>query len=271
MNLDKTNVCFSKGVKSDRRARITQLLDIREILLYDKYLGLPTFVGRSRQKPFLFIVDRIKKRLSGSMDRLVSWAGREVLIKAVAQAIPTYAMSVFKLPTNLCHMIQSTINRFWWGYSTEKKKIHWVRSEVLCKAKTMGGLGFREMAAFNDALLAKQFWRLAKFENTLVASLLKARYFPHGNIFEAELGLYPSFTWRSILGARDLVVKGSRWLVGDGSTLNIWDSRWLPRPTSFAPYTPKPPEGSISKVSDLIDYERGAWKRSFNSGVVFTR
>jgi len=119
----------------------------------------------------------------------------------------------------------------------------------------MGGLGFCEMEAFDDALLAKQFWRLAKSENTLVASLLKARYFPNFNIFKAELGSHPSFTWRSILSARTLVVKGSRWLVGDGATLDIWHSRWLPRPITFAPYTPKPSGGSISKVSDLIDYE----------------
>ena len=190
----------------------------------------------------------------------MSWASREVLIKVVAQAIPTYAMSVFKLPTNLCNAIQSTINRFWWGYSTEKKKIHWVNSEVLCTNKNMGGLGFREMEAFNNALLAKQFWRMAKSDNTLVVSLLKARYFPDCNIFEAGLGSHPSFTWRSILSARDLVVKGSRWLIGDGATLDIWNSGWLSRPFTFAPYTPKPHDGSITKVSDLIDYEQAKWK-----------
>jgi len=116
------------------------------------------------------------------------------------------------------------------------------------------------MEAFNDALLAKQFWGLTKSENTLVASLLKARYFPNCNIFEAGLGSHMSFTWRSILGARDVVVKGSRWLVGNGASLDIWNSRWLPRPLTFAPYSPKPSCGSISKVSDLIDFEHVRWK-----------
>ena len=72
VNFSKTNVMFSKGVKPDKRARITQMLNIREALSHEKYLGLPTFVGTSRRKPLLFIVDRIKKRLSSWMDRLVS-------------------------------------------------------------------------------------------------------------------------------------------------------------------------------------------------------
>lgn len=96
VNFNQTNVMFSKGVKASSRRRITHSLDIRKVLLHDKYSGLPNFVGRSRKKAFLFIIDRIKKQLSSWMDRLVSWAGKEVLIKVVAQAIPTYVMSVFR-------------------------------------------------------------------------------------------------------------------------------------------------------------------------------
>jgi len=96
INLSKTNVLFSKGAKDDKRAQITHTQDIREVSSHDKYLGLLTFNGRPRKKPFLFIVDRIKKRLTSWMDRMMSWAGREVPIK------------VFKLPSEICHTIQTT-------------------------------------------------------------------------------------------------------------------------------------------------------------------
>ena len=125
------------------RMGITTSLDIREVLSHEKYFGLPTTIGRSKKKPFLFIFDRIKKRLSSWMERLVSWAGRKVLIKAVAQAIPTYSMSVFKFSQELCNNIHATISKFW--FSRLK----------LCQRKEDGVLGFRDMKTFNDALLAK--------------------------------------------------------------------------------------------------------------------
>ena len=81
------------------------------------------------------------------------------------------------------------------------------------------------MEAFNDALLDKQFWRFLRNDSSLQVDILKAKYFPHGDIFQATLGLRPSFTWHSILGAKDVILKGSRWLIGNGNSLNIWDSR----------------------------------------------
>lgn len=123
INCDKSSVLFSKGVTQWVRDEITLEMDIREVLAQEKYLGLPVYVGRSKKKAFLPIKDRIEKRLSSWMDKFVSWAGRKVLIKAVAQAIPTYAMSVFKFPKEMCSSIQALINRFWWGHDSNSKKI----------------------------------------------------------------------------------------------------------------------------------------------------
>jgi len=144
------------------------------------------------------------------MDKLVSWAGRQVFIKVVAQAILTYAMSVFKLPRDLCSSIQSMINKFWWGNNKRGRPIYWAKAEKLLDRKLDGGLRFRDMACFNDALLAQQFWRLLKSPNSLVSHILKAKYFLNCSILEADLGYRPSFTWRSILGVHSLVIKGAR-------------------------------------------------------------
>jgi len=166
------------------------------------------------------------------MNKLVSWAGKEVLIKAVAQAIPTYGMNTFKLPKDLCSSIQAMINCFWWSHDPYKRKIHWVGSAKLYDKKEDGGLGFRNLEYFNDALLTKQVSRLIQDKYSLVARIFKTKYYPASDILSARLGSNPSYTWRSLHGVKWVIEKGSRWIVGDGSSLKAWTARWLPRLTS---------------------------------------
>ena len=81
--------------------------------------------------------------------------GKEILLKAVAQSIPVFAMSVFCLPKGVCKDIMDVIAQYWWGDDEENKKMHWFSWWKLCIPKCDGGLGFRDLHSFNLALLAK--------------------------------------------------------------------------------------------------------------------
>ena len=83
------------------------------IKLREKYLGLPSLVGRNKKNTFNSIKDKLRNKLVGWKEKLLSKAGKEVLIKVVAQAIPTYTISVFKLPDSLCEDLTSMIRNFW--------------------------------------------------------------------------------------------------------------------------------------------------------------
>ena len=119
-------VFFSSNTQHDTYAAIAAFLGVLSVQQYEKYLSLPALVGRNKKKSFSVIKERIWKKLKGWKEKLLSQAGREVLIKAIIQVIPTYTMSCFKLPKSLVQEIESLIRKFWWGYRGEQRKIHWI-------------------------------------------------------------------------------------------------------------------------------------------------
>ena len=99
------------------------------------------------------------------------------------------------------------IRKFWWGYSGDGRKVHWVKQERLCQAKEVGGMGFKEIEKFNKALLAKQVWQMLKYPESLCHRVFKARFFPDCSILEATSLTGGSYAWKSILSAGDVVRK----------------------------------------------------------------
>ena len=208
VNFDKTDVVFSKCVETNRRQEIVALLGVKEVVKHEKYLGLPTVIGRSKKEIFASIRERIWKKTQGWKEKLLSKPGKEVLLKAVVQAIPTYMMSTFKIPEGLIDEIHALMARFWWGSSDTHRKMHWSSWATLCKPKAMGGLGFRNLHVFSQALLAKQIWRLHTNPTSLLHKMLKARYFKNDDILSARRGFDPSYSWRSLWGAKSLLLEG---------------------------------------------------------------
>ncbi|KAL9451496.1 hypothetical protein AB3S75_013125 [Citrus x aurantiifolia] len=159
-------------------------------------------------------------------------------------------MSVFKIPLAVSNDIQRVITRFWWSSKEDKKGIHWLKWEKISHVKIRGGLGFKDFSSFNQALVVTQWWRLLQKPNSLVAKILKVRYFRHADFMEAKLGSNPSFIWRSILWGRKILQQGTRWRVGNGNQALVMGSNWIPRPSRPTFTSSLPPN---TKVSDLID------------------
>ncbi|KAH9784956.1 reverse transcriptase domain-containing protein [Citrus sinensis] len=208
-NYDKSSMFFSGNTSSGAIAAIKNIFQLNVVSRHEKYLGPPSMIGRKRSGFFNDIKLRVSSKITNWQHKFFSCGGKEVLIKAVAQAVPAYAMSVFKLPLSTCNDIQ-------------------------------------------QALVAKQSWRIIQFPNSLMARVLQARYFKSGQFLNARLGSKPSFIWRSILWGRQVIHKGIRWRIGNGEQVEVYKGNWMPRPTSFKPVSP-PSLPIDSRVSDLIN------------------
>jgi hypothetical protein len=102
INFDKSSIMFSENTKARQRAQVLGELNIQSEARTEKYLGLPVYVGRSINKTFQYLKERLWKKIQGWMERLLSKAGKDILIKACAQAIPIFAMTCFDLTKELC-------------------------------------------------------------------------------------------------------------------------------------------------------------------------
>ncbi|XP_074266286.1 uncharacterized protein LOC141588759 [Silene latifolia] len=258
---EKTTVCFSKGTTTRRKERVAAVLGVKVVNEHDKYLGLPTVIGHSKQLLSKVIRDKLNNKMQGWRGMLFSRAGKEILIKAVAQSIPTYAMSVFKLPSNFCDELRSIVSRFWWGSNNGKRRIPWVAWSHMCRAKANGGMGFRDFAKFNLALLAKQAWRLVNEDGSLMARILKAKYFPSCSFMEANLGVSPSYTWRSICESKIVMRLGLRKSIGGGENTSVWLDPWIPGTETRRVISPRREADVNMKVGELMVQGERRWDR----------
>ena len=94
-NFEKSSIFFSPNVNENLRSTIWSETHFPTIAFLEKYLGLPTMIGRSKNGAMQSLKDRVLKRVKGWKEKLLSTGGKEVLIKAVAQAIPIYIISCF--------------------------------------------------------------------------------------------------------------------------------------------------------------------------------
>ncbi|XP_031121085.1 uncharacterized protein LOC116024331 [Ipomoea triloba] len=257
----KSSVCFSRNTYPADREEVVAVLGVSQAANFGRYLGLPSFVGRNKRAVFSYIEDKIKQRIGSWNKGLISRAGKEVLLKSVAQSMPTFSMSVFMLPHSVCQSIERVMNRYWWG-SGGDRSIHWMAWDQLCVPKKYGGLGFKDLRAFNLAMLGKQAWRFLTNPQSLVARIYKARYYPKTTFVDATIGGCPSFCWRSIMAAHELICSGVRRRIGNGNTTLIWGHPWLPDDPSPMIMSDMPPLLNGSLVSGLVDPATNTWDQS---------
>ncbi|KAA3479130.1 reverse transcriptase [Gossypium australe] len=222
VNFEKSTVFFSSNTGSEDKRIVSRMLGVRCSNDPERYLGLPNMVGKRKNEAFQNLKDRFKHKIDNWSTRLLSQEGKE------------------KGPN--------------------QRGIHWCLWKELCVSKEKWGLGFRKLDQYNIALLAKQGWRLFNYSNSLLAQVLKAKYYPNSDFLHAQLGNVPSLTWRSVWAAKGLLAIGLCWRVGKGDQISVWEDNWI-LGGSILSSTNTDTNTEIKLVADLIEANTRRWNR----------
>ena len=144
-----------------------------------------------------------------------------------------------------------------------------MRWEKLCSSKLLGGIGFRDLHQFNDALLGKQVWHLFHEKETLSYKVFNTKYFPSSDIFGVVLNPRCSFAWKSIKQVREMISNGARWRIEDGKDIWIWQHRWIPSSGSGKVLSPRL-DYSWEVVQDLFIPGTKNWDPSLLIDIFFS-
>jgi hypothetical protein len=212
---------FSKNCRHFVKRAIKIILNLPLILAKAKYLGIPLFMHRKKKDTFIELKDRIFATIIGWTARLLSQAARTTFVTSVANAIPTYIMSLFLLPKYFCSEINTLIQKFWWGFPQEKNhKLSFLSWDNICSPKASGGLGLRSIEFQNSSLLARLGWKMTTNQPLLWVDALRGKYLQHGISFlNAPFNSLSSRIWKGLLKNRKVVELGA--CISISNDLNI--------------------------------------------------
>ncbi|XP_059658396.1 uncharacterized protein LOC132304678 [Cornus florida] len=268
ISLEKSCLFFSPNTSDVQKNICRSFLGISIVDWSNTYLGLPAVVGRSKTSALNFISQRVSKKISSLKGCLLSKADREIIVKTVLAALPTSSMHCFRHPKKNCQLLSSAFLNFWWSGLEKSNKIKWISWEALCQSMESGGLGFKNVEAFNLALLAKLAWRMESSDGSLLFRSLKQKYFKDCSFVEAPNRPSASWVWKSVLSARAVIKKGMKWQIGDGASVQCWKDNWLPNIKNSS-VTSSSTGAIVSLLVDLIHHDVHRWNsdlvsRSFN-------
>jgi hypothetical protein len=235
VNFWKSNI-MGVNVSQDFMRLSSIFLNCRVGSIPFKYLGLPVGANPRKASTWEPLVQSLRKRLGGWTNRFVSLGGRITLLNSVLNAIPIFYLSFIKIPVKVWKSIKRIQREFLWGGRGGRRKINWVKWELVCQPKRSGGLGVRDIRAVNISLLAKWRWRLLTKENSLWQQVIIGKY-GDSVLGRVEMGedckpWFSSSWWRDICSIginldRNWFSLGVAKNLGNGGSTRFWEDIWV--------------------------------------------
>lgn len=193
-----------------------------------RYLGLPLMYRKLRLPDYRPLIDKISANFRCWSVRALSVAGRRQLLSSVIYGLINFWTSAFILPKNCIRKIESLCSQFLWGGTEMKRSIVKVAWKTVVLPKKEGGLGLRDISAWNKTLCLKLVWRLFTAKDSLWAAWVKEYRIKGENFWAIDATKASSSPWRSILSLRGLAAGFLKAKLGNGQQISFWYDHWTP-------------------------------------------
>ena len=166
LNVQKSHLIISRSAQG-LREEMLEVLGFQEGVLPMRYLGLPLLSSRLTVADCNPLLLKIDKRIAGWEGMALSYAGRVQIIKSVLLSLSLYWSSAFILPKKVTNEIEKRLRTFLWKGTTNSgyAKVAW---KDLCRPKDEGGLGFKDIAILNRALMTKKLCDIIRCDSTSI-------------------------------------------------------------------------------------------------------
>lgn len=124
-----------------------------------KYLGLPLDSMKLKKTDWNPVIHMVQTRLSMWQGSLLSVAGRLTLIKSTLASMPIYFMSLFVMPEQVRHSLETHIGRFLWNGKSAWRYMAKVPWQLICEPWENRGLAIKPLKLQNIGLLMNWIWK----------------------------------------------------------------------------------------------------------------
>ncbi|KAK9217059.1 hypothetical protein WN943_005684 [Citrus x changshan-huyou] len=170
----KSSFYIGKSAPASCRAIVHSVTSFQWRQLPFIYLGCPIFTGCLKISYFDDLVRKVRERISGWANRLLSFGGKLILIRHVLSSLPLHLFHVLRPPSTVIQSLERSFTRFLWGDSEGRRRIHWCRWPAVCFPVDEGGLGIRSFDDMAEASEIKLWWRFRQ-QSSLWASFMKSK------------------------------------------------------------------------------------------------
>lgn len=251
--MHKSTIYFFGNVHTKVKTVLSNLLQIQHKITLGHYLGIHNIIFWKDPANANLLIERIRSKFAGWKTNTLSKAGRLTLIKASVFGIPNHTLSCFKCPKEVCKELNVCCKRFFWGNDKKVPPVSW---KDVCLPKHLGGLGVGSATLFNKAVLAKLGWICLTDTTNWWVHIMTKKYSKSDYFLFGRKKTSQSLSWKAILDARSVLLKGCRWIVGNGQSIPFWTANWV---FPFPLLDLIPDLNLNARVADFIQNQ--AWQR----------